>query len=89
MQDPSYSAEDFIAAFEANWDSDRIGKYATYGCKTLRDQAEAFTRGIVVENPLGDDCEAGFVDESEPLWETCPRARTAVGQASCASRSSR
>lgn len=36
--------------------------YATFGCTTYRVQCETFqAAGVEAEEPLGDDCEAGFV----------------------------
>jgi hypothetical protein len=37
--------------------------YAMFGCRTYREQCEAFqTTGVEAGESLGDICEAGFVD---------------------------
>src|SRR5436305_2090179 len=49
---------------------------ARYGCVTFRQQCETLrATGVEADEPLGDDCEAGFIDGLPPMiWELpeCP-----------------
>ena len=47
--------------------------YATFGCKTYHEQCETLqATGVESEEPLGDVCEAGFVDLLPPLCIELP-----------------
>jgi hypothetical protein len=54
----------------------RPGDIATFGCVTYREQCEVFqATGVEADEPLGDNCEHGFVSFLPFLWdelEPCP-----------------
>jgi hypothetical protein len=54
--------------------------YATYYCATYKNQCEDFARtGFMAQEPLGDDCEAGFVSWLPPFEEGLPECPACGG----------